>query len=184
MRYNVAQLLKGPTGARRQYDLKEESGNLDPELEPIRPLLGTVTLMRTSQGILVTGKLRTALQVTCRRCLEPCSTEVELNLEEEFHPTVRIAEAVLDEVPDEEYDEALLIDEHHTLDLSEVIRQGLWLAIPMESLCRPDCAGLCPHCGGNLNAGECQCDQIPTDPRWAALQALLASEPDSEERSD
>jgi uncharacterized protein len=184
MRYNVAQLLKGPTGARRQYDLKEEIGNLDPELEPIQPLVGRVTLMRTSQGILVTGKLRTAFQVTCRRCLEPCSTKVELNLEEEFHPTVWIAETVLDEPPEKEDDEALLIDEHHVLDLSEVIRQGLWLAIPMESLCRPDCAGLCPHCGGNRNLGECQCDQAFIDPRWAALQALLASEPDSEERSD
>jgi uncharacterized protein len=184
MRYNVAQLLKGPTGARRRYDLNEEIGDLDPGLEPIRPLVGTVTLMRTSQGILATGKLRTALQVTCQRCLEPSSTEVELDLEEEFYPTVQIAEAVLDEVPDEECDEALMIDEHHILDLSEVIRQGLWLAIPMESLCRPDCAGLCPQCGGNRNLGECQCDQAPIDPRWAALQALLASEQDLEERSD
>jgi uncharacterized protein len=77
-----------------------------------------------------------------------------------------------------------LIDEHHILDLSEVIRQGLWLAIPMEILCRPDCAGLCPRCGGNRNLGECNCDQAAIDPRWGALQALLASELDSEERND
>ena len=97
---------------------------------------------------------------------------------------MHIGEAPLDEVPDEDDDEALLIDEHHILDLSEVIRQGLWLAAPEEALCRPDCAGLCPRCGGNRNLGECNCDEASVDPRWAALQALLSDESDSQERSD
>jgi uncharacterized protein len=179
MRYNVAQLLKGPVGVRRQYRLNEEIGHLDGDLVPIRPLVGSVVLTRTSQGILVTGRLRTALQVECRRCLEPCNVDVELTLEEEFHPVVRIPEAVFDDVPDEDLDAALRIDEHHTLDLSELIRQGLWVAAPMEALCRPDCAGLCPNCGGNRNLGECSCDQAPIDPRWAALQAWLTDKSDS-----
>jgi uncharacterized protein len=128
--------------------------------------------------------LHTELEVVCRRCLEPGKVEVELNLEEEFHPVMPIGEVPLDDVPDEDNDEALLIDEHHILDLSEVIRQGLWLAVPMETLCQPDCAGLCPHCGGNRNLGECKCDEAPIDPRWTALQALLSNESDSHERSD
>ena len=179
MRYNVAQLLKGPTGAQRRYAVDEEIGNLDQDLEPVCPLVGSVTLMRTSQGILVTGRLRTRLRVACRRCLDLAEVKVQLDLQEEFHPVVRIAEAPLDDVPDEEYDEALLIDEHHILDLSEVVRQGLWLAAPMEALCRPDCAGLCPRCGGNRNLGECHCDEAAIDPRWAALQMLLPNESDS-----
>jgi uncharacterized protein len=184
MQYNVAQLLKGPTGGFRRYDLNEEIDSLDQDLEPVCPLRGTITLMRTSQGILATGRLRTILRMTCRRCLEFTDVKVELNLQEEFHPKVRISEAPLDDVPEEDYDEALLIDEHHLLDLREVIRQGLWLAAPMEVLCRPDCAGLCPRCGGNRNLGECHCDEAAVDPRWVALQRLLPSESDSEERSD
>lgn len=184
MRYNVAQLLKGPTGAYRRYDLSEEIGLLDPELEPVSLLVGSVTLMRTSQGILVTGDLRTTLRMTCQRCLEAADIEVQLDLEEEYHPVTRIAEAPVDDVPDEESDEALLIDEHHILDLREVLRQGLWLAAPMEALCRPDCAGLCPRCGGNRNLGECRCEEVAEDPRWAALQALLLAESNSQERSD
>jgi uncharacterized protein len=179
MRYNVAQLIKGPTGAFRQYDLHADIGSLDPELQPVRPLVGSVTLMRTTQGILVTGKLQTELRTECRRCLEPCDALVELEIEEEFYPTVRIADAPVDEVPATDRDEALRIDEHHILDLSEVVRQALWLAAPMEAVCRPDCAGLCPTCGGNRNLGECQCEEVPIDPRWAALQALLSNEPDS-----
>ena len=176
MQYNVAQLLKGPTGAEKRYELSEEIRDLDPDLEPTAPLVGRVKLMRTSQGILVTGKLRTVLRLTCHRCLEPMIGEVELDLEEEFHPVARFAEATLDEIPDEEFDEALVIDEHHVLDLSEVIRQGLWLAAPMEALCSLDCAGLCPRCGGNRNLGECTCTEPVMDPRWAALQALLPDE--------
>jgi uncharacterized protein len=185
MRYNVAQLLKGATGAVRQYDLDEEIRNLDPELVPLAHLIGTVTLMRSSQGILVTGMLRTTLEGQCRRCLDSCAVDVELELEEEFYPAVRIADVPLDPVPEEDRDEALLIDEHHILDLSEVIRQGLWLSRPMETLCRPGCAGLCPTCGGNRNLGECSCDSAAIDPRWATLQSLLAdgSEQELVERS-
>jgi uncharacterized protein len=179
MRYNVAQLIKGQTGAFRQYDLQADIRHLDPDLEPVRPLVGTITLMRTSQGILVTGKLQTGLRMECRRCLEPCEINVELEIEEEFYPIVHIADAPLDDVPATDRDEALRIDEHHILDLSEVVRQELWLAAPMEALCRPDCAGICPTCGGNRNLGECQCDKTPIDPRWATLQLLLANEPDS-----
>ena len=125
MEYNVAQLLKGPTGGQRRYHLSEEIKNLDPDLDPVRPLEGWITLMRTSQGILVSGTLSTALQMECRRCLEPCEVEVELELEEEFRPTVAIGDAPVDVVPEDDRDEALTIDEHHILDLAEVIRQGM-----------------------------------------------------------
>ncbi|HFD39617.1 MAG TPA: DUF177 domain-containing protein [Anaerolineae bacterium] len=173
MRYNVAQLLMGPTGGQRVYDLEADIHGLDPEIKPLRPLSGTVTLMRTSQGILATGTLRTSLVAQCRRCLELCDTEIEIDLEEEFYPAVHFAEAPLDEMPEENWDEALQIDEHHVLDLSEVIRQDLLLAIPMQTLCKPDCAGLCPRCGGNRNLGECTCEEEAIDPRWAALQVLI-----------
>ncbi len=183
MRYNVAQLLKGPTGGRRQYDLEEEVESLDPDLVILAPLVGTITLTRTSQGVLVTGTLHTRLEGECWRCLEACQIEVELNLEEEFYPVVRMDNVPLDRTPAEDRDEALRIDEHHILDLSEVVRQGLWLAMPAKPLCRPDCAGLCPRCGGNRNLGECRCEQEPVDARWAALQALLSNEADSSDLS-
>ncbi len=178
MRYNVAQLLRGQAGASRHYDLNDEIGGLDPTLEAVGPLVGSVSLMRTNQGILATGRLRTKLRTTCRRCLEPCILDVEFELEEEFYPVERIGEAPLDEFPEEDRDEALRIDGQHTLDLSEVVRQNLWLAAPEDALCRPDCAGLCPRCGGNRNLGECECSEPPIDMRWAALGALLTDESD------
>jgi len=184
MQYNVAQLLKGSTGAERRYDVWEEIRDLDPDLEPLTPIVGSVTLMRTSQGILATGRLQVTLRLACNRCLESMTSEVELELEEEFHPLASFPESSLDQLPEEELDEALWIDEHHVLDLSEVIRQGLWLSAPMEAICRPDCAGLCPRCGGNRNLGECLCVGEEIDPRWAALQALLSEQSKLQERSD
>jgi len=184
MRFNVAQLIKGPTGASRHYDVREAIGNLDGEVELLEPVVGSVALMRTSQGVLVTGRLSTKVRAECRRCLEPYDADVVLDLEEEFLPVVRIGDTPVDEVPEDDRDADLLIDADHILDLSEVLRQGLWLALPSEGVCRPDCPGLCPQCGGNLDTGECSCDQAPIDPRWAALQALVSNEPDSQERSD
>jgi uncharacterized protein len=181
MRFNVAKLIKGPPGESRKYELHEEIAPFDPDVQLLRPLSGKVSLVRTSQGILVMGKLQTELRSECRRCSEPYDGEVEIILEEEFLPTVRIGGSPVDDVPDEARDEALLIDADHILDLSEAIRQELCLAVPTDGLCRPDCAGLCPECGGNRNLGECECESVSIDPRWAALQDLLSDEPDSVE---
>jgi uncharacterized protein len=59
-----------------------------------------------------------------------------------------------------------------TLDLSGAVREELILAVPDYLLCREDCAGLCPHCGKDLNEGPHECAGRSTDPRWAALEAL------------
>jgi len=76
-------------------------------------------------------------------------------------------------LPTEGIEEALLIDEKHMLDLTEVVRQYLILYREQYPLCDEACAGLCPVCGKNLNEGPCGCQDAPQDPRWAALRELL-----------
>ena len=51
-------------------------------------------------------------------------------------------------------------------------REVVLLDSPSTPLCRPDCAGLCPTCGTNLNEGSCDCAPPPADPRWAGLAGL------------
>ena len=167
LRFNVAQLLKGPTGGVRKYDLDFEVEGLDEEIQPIEPLLGSVKLVRTGRGILLTGRLHTRLMVDCHRCLEPFPVPIGLDLEEEFLPTVNIGEG--NQLPEIGDDEALLIDEHHILDMTEVVRQNILLAMPSHPLCHADCKGLCPECGQNLNEGTCDCLEAEIDPRWQAL---------------
>ncbi|MEP6993850.1 MAG: DUF177 domain-containing protein [Acidobacteriota bacterium] len=58
------------------------------------------------------------------------------------------------------------------IELSPIAEERVQMAIPMKPLCRPDCAGLCPTCGQDLNLGSCACARDAVDPRWEALRAI------------
>ncbi len=151
---------------------------IEEDIKTVRPLSGSVELMRTSDGILVTGPLQIEIEMTCCRCLEPFSLTVDFYLEEEFYPSVDIFSGSWINRDDTDMpagDEAAMIDEHHILDLGEVVRQGIILAAPMHPVCGLDCAGLCSQCGHNLNEGPCGCHEEVIDPRWAVLKKLQES---------
>ena len=172
VRFNVAELLKSTAGVSEAHDVNEDIASIDKDLDIVELLTGKVRLMRTSTGILVTGHLCTKVRMPCRRCGVPVSVPVGLDLEEEFRPFVDIFTGAVIPVSDDE-DEATRTDEHHVLDITEVVRQNLWLAMPMSPLCSPQCQGLCPSCGANLNNGPCGCQHEDGDPRLAALRELL-----------
>jgi DUF177 domain-containing protein len=169
--FNVAQLLKERTGATRTYTIREDIENLDPEIVALDALSGQVRLMRVIDGALATGVLNTSLGLVCDRCLTPYVQPVDIELEDEFRPSIDIVNGA--SLPVADGDEGNIIDEHHILDLSEVIRQRLLLSQPLHPLCRADCQGLCPTCGRNLNEDSCECNEPVVDPRWAALRELL-----------
>ena len=171
MRFNVAQLLKEPVGSRRKYHLAEDIQDLGGEVKLTHPIEGAIRLIHTTEGVLVSGQLYTEVEVTCSRCLESFSTAIDFTLEEEFRPTIDISTGAKLPAVDGG-DEATLIDDQHVVDLHEVIRQDILLALPSHPLCKPDCAGLCSQCGQNLNEGTCTCEQPLGDPRWEALRAL------------
>ncbi len=191
MQFNVAQLLKEQTGATRRYALNESLEGLDPELKFLGPLVGNITLLRTNSGVLVMGELSTAVQVTCSRCLEPIAQEVRFQLEESFRPLLEVETGRY--IPPEEFegeeedleDAALLIDQRHMLDLSEVVRQAIFLAMPMYPGCNYMGPGQCPNLVNRLQEigrlddvdvhyGDADVDSAPeeVDPRWAALLKL------------
>ena len=173
--FNVSQLLKEPTGATRQALIEADLHQLTPDLVADWPdapatISGPVRLMRSPDGVLVQGRLEAELELPCSRCLEPVPVTFEVRLEEVFAPTIDISTGR--SVTPEEEDRALWIDGHHQLDVSEVLRQNVLLALPVQVLCRTDCRGLCPQCGQDLNRGNCDCKPEP-DPRWSALVDLL-----------
>ena len=187
MQYNVAQLLKETTGAVRRYELQEDLSALDPDLEFLGPLVGTLQLLRTNSGILATGELSTAVRVDCNRCLEPIAEVVRFYLEESFHPSTEVftgralREDEFEGDKDEWDDNALVIDEHHILDLREVIRQNIWTAMPMYPSCNWTGSGQCSYLTAHLRSlegvhlvseDETDGDKQEIDPRWAALLEL------------
>ena len=168
IRYNVATLLKEPVGSTREYELEgqvlmeEDSGRT-------RPLAGHATFLRTEQGVLVTARLRGVEGEQCSRCLREFDLPVSLEIEEEFFARVDAETGAT--TPPPEDPEVFLIDADHTLDMDEAVRQYWAMALPMQPLCRPDCRGLCPRCGQNLNEGACACPPEEDD-RWSALREL------------
>src|SRR5438132_12535923 len=58
------------------------------------------------------------------------------------------------------------------LELEDVLREQILLALPLRTLCSEQCKGLCPHCGKNLNVEQCSCAEPLEDPRWAALKDI------------
>jgi uncharacterized protein len=165
--FNVAQLLRESIGAHREYQVVEQVCNDHGVPIEIR---GDVSLLRTDRSILVEAQLATRVDAECSRCLGVMQAPVVLDLEEEFYPTVDVVSGA--SLPPPEDPAAFRIDSRHVLELDEAIRQHLVLAEPMQPLCRPDCAGLCPDCGADLNRGPCRCDAGPIDPRWSVLRAL------------
>jgi uncharacterized protein len=175
LRFNVAQLMKDPVGSHRHVDVAADLHELAPEIEFAEgsepsTIEGPVRFMHTNQGILVQGRLIGTTQLACARCLEPVPVDFEVELEELFVPTIDMATGKL--IRPEEEDQALWIDEHHILDLSEVLRQDVLLELPVHVVCREDCRGLCPECGANLNETTCDC-KPDIDPRWSSLSDLL-----------
>lgn len=172
MRYNVAQLLKEQSGHTRQYALHEDISHLDPEIVPLSALDGEIQLIRTADGIFALGTLHTSLELTCARCLDLFSMPLQFSLEEEFHPTIDIYTGASLPLPADD-EVATRIDAHHEIDLTEIVRQNILLAIPPNPICRTKCKGLCPTCGKNLNEGPCDCKRDKVDPRLEKLKQLL-----------
>ncbi|HDN80203.1 MAG: hypothetical protein DRI61_08575 [Chloroflexi bacterium] len=174
--FNVAQLLKEPTGASREYEIEENIEGLDEEIHPAGPLKGKVTFLHAGRyNILVTGTLEVPLHLNCSRCLEAVVKTIRVKLEEEFKATIDV-ETGASLHWGETVERCNLINSSHILDLTEVIRQNIIVNIPMRVLCKPDCAGLCPYCGHNLNLGPCECKREEIDPRWMPLKKLLEAQ--------
>lgn len=192
MQFNVAQLLKEPVGSIRRYQLDEDVETLDEDLEFLSPLTGTLQLMRLNSGIFVTGVLKAAIRVTCNRCVEPIVMPLQVPIEENFRPLTEVETGRY--IDPEEFegdtndyeDESLLINEHHILDATEVIRQNIWLNIPMYPSCNWQGSGECPNllaqqavlAEQELIADDEDEVNVPegVDPRWAALLKLQQTE--------
>jgi uncharacterized protein len=124
----------------------------------------------------VRGRLTASVEPECGRCLAPYRSQIDQELDLFYLP--RGAEQPQEQEEDVELGEREVVVgyyEGERLDLGEVVREQLFLALPLKRLCREDCRGLCPTCGKNLNDGACGCPptEEPEDPRLAPLRALI-----------
>jgi len=123
----------------------------------------------------LTGTLRAPLELPCSRCLEPIMLAVDTPFDLSYLPA--LLNKGEGELEVEAEDLGVAFYEGDAIDLGQLIREQCYLVLPMKPLCSPDCLGLCPECGTNLNHGACRCERRWVDPRLAALAQLLPKEP-------
>jgi len=114
------------------------------------------------------GRLRTVVNAECRRCLKDLTLPVAAEVGALFSQ---------EDDAEDDPDAYPLPPDADVVDLTPAVREELVLAAPQFVECRPDCKGLCPRCGQDLNLGPCDCDTA-TDPRWAALEPLKGKRTD------
>jgi uncharacterized protein len=157
-----------------------------PEVLELGPVAWSGEVVYADPDYLLRGRLAYDQTLACIRCLRPhtvaTSAEVELMIVVESHPRKppprpqRAVEAEhegeLLRLREGDLDTVAVAEE--VLDTRPLVLEQLQLNVPMKPLCRPDCRGLCPACGADLNerGGDCACAGPEPDPRWAALAAL------------
>ncbi len=139
--------------------------------DPETPLSAELDASPEQGGIRLRGSLRGNLTLICDRCLGPLELAVDGAVNVLLLPEGAVDEAGPETGPRET---GLIELPPHggSIDLMAPLREALYLELPQRLLCRRDCKGLCPVCGQNWNAGDCDCVAEPGDDRWAPLQKL------------
>ena len=140
-----------------------------PELDVIQeeysfqgPVTAEGTVTNVGRSFRIEGVITCEKEFVCDRCLGHFTEKQEHRFSEDFRR----------EGDDEEQDSVNYFS-GDAIDIAELVRDTILAAQPLNNICRPDCRGLCPKCGANLNEKDCGCDRFVADPRLAALQQLL-----------
>jgi uncharacterized protein len=122
------------------------------------------------KDIRLRGRLTTGLEMQCARCVEPVAQNISRDFELLYRPLG--TDAGRDELSVTDAEAEIGYYQGDGILLEDVLREQVLLALPLKVTCREDCKGLCPHCGKNLNEGQCTCAVAVEDPRWAALKEV------------
>jgi uncharacterized protein len=167
--------IAGVPGAHGRYPIRERLDPID-GTKVTGPVTGELTVQNIGRLLVVRGHLHALIEMPCTRCLRPTRERLEVTVEEEFASAGAPPDVGTIDVEDPERSAI----EDFVLDGTEFVRQQVETQLPMTALCRPDCQGLCPRCGSNLNEGPCQCGPEDDTGPFAQLKELLDEEPDRE----
>ena len=118
----------------------------------------------------VGGEISTVAEVECSRCLKPVRQPLEFAFTAAYVTPDNYTAAREVQVGAADLEVAVFAGD--SIDLTELAREQILLAIPAQVFCGEDCKGLCQKCGANKNLLNCSCEEKEPDPRWAALKDL------------
>ena len=177
MEFKVSELEREPI----EFDLELPPGAVDfgEEAEQDGPLAtsGRAEVIHEHRGpkdivadIRLRGQFAGKVRVPCARCVEPVQIPLAAQFDLIFRPAGVDSDAPERSITAPETEIGYY--QKNSLALEDVLREQVLLALPVRTLCKPDCKGLCPRCGANRNLQPCTCEQGPSDPRWEALSGL------------
>ena len=162
--------LEGSKGDFAHVYQPDDLNPVDEQVSLIAPAAVNGKIRLSGNDVSVNGHVETRVQVECDRCLKP----VELPVNADF---------ALEYISDSDYESSQAVElteaemsvsvfDGAAIDVDEIVKEQILLAVPTRMLCREDCKGICPECGTDRNTGECTCVTNDIDPRWAALKNL------------
>jgi uncharacterized protein len=160
LRLNVGFLINATIGTSRDFNFDYEVMRLGDDLT-VRDFIGTSRFSHTPQGLLLQGEFKAETDFECVRCLEMYSQSLKWSVTDLYAFDHRnITES------------GLLVPEDGQIDLEPLLREYALLEFPISPVCKPDCQGLCPLCGENLNKVNCG-HRPEVDSPFAVLKDLL-----------
>ena len=166
--------LRNISRGARHFDLTFEpgwwrgSGQYDQVLGLDCPLEVHIEIYSAGGKYILDGNLKGGIQVRCDRCLEPYHRDLEAS----FRLFFMLATPDTGEGEIELCEEDLSVDfiVGDEIDADDIVREQVYLSLPMKTLCKEDCLGLCPLCGTNLNMGRCGCRPESGHPGFRKLK--------------
>jgi len=159
-----------------RFDETFEPGAIDftgEDLEQTTPLKvsGSAELLPHTDGeIRVKGQYTVEVGAQCDRCLGRARFPLSDSFDLFYRPAAEIARE--EEVAIDEGEAEIGFYEGGGMQLEEILRERVLLALPMQRVCDDACKGICPVCGRNRNESECDCSPVAADDRWSALRNL------------
>ena len=159
-----------------RFDETFQPGRIDfsgENLEAATPLhaTGVAELLAHTDGeIRIQGRYTVEMKAECDRCLGVALFPLNAGFDLFYRPARAIARE--EEVEIDEGQAEIGFYEGGGLELEDILREQVVLALPMQRICREDCSGICPVCGKNRNESSCDCRIEKSGDRWGALRDL------------
>ncbi len=127
---------------------------------------------RVGSDVLLQSDFGLALTADCSACLKDFPLQVMVGFSVTLRPAPAKRSAVSEDLELGADDLSEFFFDGDFIDLGEILREQILLALPMYPRCSEDCRGLCPVCGADLNQGECGCERDDVDPRLIVLKSI------------
>src|SRR4026208_2507049 len=164
--------LEGSKGDFAHVYQPDELNPVDERMSLIAPAAVNGKVRLSGNEVFVNGHIETRAQVECDRCLKQVELPVNADFDLQYITGAESESSAAAELTEEVM--SVSVVEGDTIDVDEIVKEQILLAVPTRMLCQPDCKGICPVCSIDKNTGACDCETNEVDPRWAALKNITS----------